>query len=160
MARRRNPIGGQFDARLIEMLESPAYRVASLSCRLIMDRIAVEYAHHGGNENGRLPVTYNQFVEYGLHRHGIRPAIREGEALGLFFVTERGRAHAGEFRSPNLFRIPYRQVGADPPTNEWKRIKTVEDAQAIARAARRAKSKRRRQVIDQKRNGRTQGWPT
>jgi hypothetical protein len=28
-------------------------------------------------------------------------------------------------------------VGRAPPTNEWQRIKTVEDAQALARAARR-----------------------
>jgi hypothetical protein len=136
MARRRNRIGGQFDAREITLLESPAYRVASRGCRMIMDRLAIEYAHHGGNDNGKLPVTYDQFVEYGLHRHCIAPALREGEALGLFFIAERGRAHAGEFRSPHLFRIPYRQVSSDPPTNEWKRIKTIEDAHAIARAAR------------------------
>jgi hypothetical protein len=147
MGRRRNRIAGQFDAREITMLESPAYRAASMSCRMIMDRLAIEYAHHGGHDNGKLPVTYNQFVEYGLHRHAIGPAVREGEALGLFFVTERGRATAGEFRSPNLFRIPYRQVGSDPPTNEWKRIKNIEEAAFIARAARNNKEinpKRRR----------------
>ena len=144
MPRRRNQIAGQFDAREIVLLESPAYRVSSLSCRMIMDRIAIEFAHHGGNDNGKLPVTYNQFVEYGLHRHAIAPGIREGEALGLFFVTERGRAQAGEFRSPNLFRLPYRQVGSAPPTNEWRRIKTTEEAQLIARAARRTKPIRSR----------------
>jgi hypothetical protein len=37
------------------MLESPAFRVSSLACRRILDRIAVEYAHHGGNDNGKLP---------------------------------------------------------------------------------------------------------
>jgi hypothetical protein len=141
MARpRRNSIPGQFDGREIELLESPAFRVASLSCRMILDRLAIEHAHHGGKENGRLPVTYNQFVEYGLHRHAIPPAIHEGEKLGLFFVTERGRANAGEFRSPNLFRISYRWCGKHPPTNEWKRIKTMEEAKLIARGARRAKT--------------------
>jgi hypothetical protein len=134
--RRRNLITWQFDARPIEMLESPAFRVASLSCRLILDRIAIELAHHGGHDNGKLPVTYDQFEEFGLHRHAINPALREGEALGLFVVTERGRASAGEFRRPNKFRLPYRHCGNDPPTNEWKKIKTIEEAELIARRAR------------------------
>jgi hypothetical protein len=134
--KRINRIAGQFDAREIILLESPAFRAASLSCRMIMDRLAIELAHHGGNDNGKLPVTYDQFVEYGLHRHAISPAIREGEALGLFFVTERGRANAGEFRAPNLFRISYRAAGKNPPTNEWKAIKTDDEAKLKARAAR------------------------
>jgi hypothetical protein len=141
---KRNRIAGQFDARLIDMLESPAWRVASLSCRMILDRLAIEHAHHGGKENGRLPVTYNQFVEYGLHRHAISPAIHEGEALGIFFVTERGRANAGEFRSPNLFRLSHRPCGNAQPTNEWRRIKTVEEANIIARAARKSSVRRGR----------------
>ena len=43
--RQRKRIGrikGQFDAREIDLLESPAFRVASLSCRMIMDRLAIE----------------------------------------------------------------------------------------------------------------------
>ena len=84
----------------------------------IMDRIAIELAHHGGNDNGKLPVTYNQFVEYGLHRHAIGPAIREGEALGLFFVTERGRANAGEFRSPSSYgSLPSGRQATRRPTS-------------------------------------------
>jgi hypothetical protein len=137
MSRKRiNAFAGQFDGREIIMLESPAYRAASLSCRMIMDRLAIEYAHHGGNDNGKLPVTYDQLVEYGLHRHAIGPARREGEALGLFAVTEAGRAGTGEFRSPNLWRITYRAAGRNPPTNEWKAIKTDEQAKQIAKAAR------------------------
>jgi hypothetical protein len=138
--KRVNRIAGQFDAREITMLESPAYRVASRACRMIMDRIAIEYAHHGGNDNGKLPVTYDDLVAYGLHRDAISPAIHEGEALGLFRVTERGRASAGEFRTPNLFRITYRAAGRDPPTNEWKQIKTDEEAIRIAKAARKIRA--------------------
>src|SRR4051812_48403459 len=106
-ARRRNRISGQFDARLIEMLESPAYRVLSLSAHRVIDRIVIEHAHHGGAENGRLPVTYGDFHHYGLHRHSIAPAIREAEALGFIRVTERGRASAGEFRSPSLYFLTF-----------------------------------------------------
>lgn len=53
--RKRNSIDGQFQPRLIEMLESPASRVLSLSAHRVLDRIAIELGHHGGNDNGKLP---------------------------------------------------------------------------------------------------------
>src|ERR1700686_3983281 len=83
MNRKRNRIDGQFNARLIELLESPAYRVLSLSAHRVLDRISIELAHHGGNDNGKLPVTYEQFMEYGMDRNAVAPAIRELEALGF-----------------------------------------------------------------------------
>jgi hypothetical protein len=60
--RRKNAIFGQFAARLIEMMESPAYRVLSLSAHRVLSRIEVEYAHHGGQDNGKLPVTFDDFA--------------------------------------------------------------------------------------------------
>ena len=73
-------IAGVFAARTIEMLESPAYRVLSLSAHRILARLEIELASHGGNDNGRLPLTYNQLVEYGLasprHRFGYPRARR------------------------------------------------------------------------------------
>jgi hypothetical protein len=66
--RRRNSISGQWTAYRIEMVESSAYRVLSRSARMVMSRIEIELAAHGGNDNGRLPVTTEQFVEYGMHR--------------------------------------------------------------------------------------------
>ena len=41
-ARRRNSISGQFTARLIEMLESPAYRVLSRSAHMAIARVEIE----------------------------------------------------------------------------------------------------------------------
>jgi hypothetical protein len=46
--RRRNKISGQFSAHLIEMLESPAYRALSRSALMVISRIEIELAHHGG----------------------------------------------------------------------------------------------------------------
>src|SRR5258708_7616015 len=135
--RKRNKIDGQFNARLIEMMESPAYRVLSLSAHRVLDRISIELALHGGNDNGKLPVTYDQFEEYGIHREAIPPAIREFEALGFIEVTQRGRASAGEFRSPNLFRLTCVNCKSTPtPTHEWRRIPDMETAEALARIAR------------------------
>jgi hypothetical protein len=146
-ARRRNRISGQFDARLIEMLESPAYRVLSLSAHRVIDRIVIEHAHHGGAENGRLPVTYGDFHRYGLHRHSIAPAIREAEALGFIRVTQRGRASAGEFRSPSLYLLTFVYCDrAAEPTHDWREIESLEAAEAVAVAARKARSKNKKPV--------------
>jgi len=135
--KRRNSIDGQFAAHTIEMLKSPAWSVLSLSARRVLDRIEIEHADHGGYDNGRLPVTYDDFERYGIHRHSIAAAIRETVALGFTEITERGRAGNAEFRSPHKFRLTYFPVRRAPPTNEWQRIKTVEEAQALATAARR-----------------------
>ena len=80
--RPKNKIAGQFSARTVEMLESPAYRVLSLPAHRILARLEIEHAHHGGNDNGRLPVTYDQFVEYGIRRHAVR-LLRKAEPAML-----------------------------------------------------------------------------
>jgi hypothetical protein len=134
--RRRNRIAEQFAPRTIRMLESPAYRALSLSAHRVLSRIEIERAHHAGHDNGKLPVTYNQLVEYGVHRDAIPAALRELEALGFIEVTERGRAGNAEWRRPSLYRLTYHYVDRAAPTNEWERIQTQEEAAVIARAAR------------------------
>jgi hypothetical protein len=137
---RRNKIAGQFAARLIEMLESVAYRAMSLSGHRVIARIEIELAHHAGHDNGRLPVTFDDFERYGIDRHAIAPAIREVEALGFVEVSERGRAGNAEYGTPNRFRLTYRPTAAAEATNDWRNIKTIEDANARALAARKNKS--------------------
>jgi DNA-binding transcriptional MocR family regulator len=138
--RRRTRIGGAFTPRLCEMLESPAYRVLSRSALQVLARLEIELCHHRGADNGRLPVTYQQFQEYGMDRNCIAPAIRELEALGFLEVTERGRAGNAEFRAPNLFRLTYSNTSSrEDPTHEWRRTTTMADAKEIARRARNPK---------------------
>jgi hypothetical protein len=133
---RRNPFDGKpFAGRLIEMLKSPAYRVLSLTAHRLLARIEIELHHHGGDDNGKLATTYEHFIEYGIHRHAIAPAIRECEALG-FLEAERGKAGNREYREPSMYRLTYQPVGRARPTHDWQRIQTLEDAEAIARAAR------------------------
>ena len=145
MSRRHSRIGGQFAPRLIGMLESPAYRVLSLSARKVLDRIEIELAHHGGRDNGRLPVTYDDFMEYGIHRHSVRPAINELIALGFVEITKPGRAGNAEFREPNLFRLTYRPADGvrGDGTHEWKAIKSDQEAERAAGAARNQKTENR-----------------
>jgi hypothetical protein len=113
--------------------------VLSLSARRILDRIEIENADHGGVDNGKLPVTFDDFVRYGIHRHAIAPAIREAVALGFLEVTETRRAGNAEWRKPNLFRLTYRETKHGAPTHEWKKI-AAEEAEIIACAARSSKT--------------------
>jgi hypothetical protein len=137
----RTSIKGQFAPRTIEMLRSAAYRVLSLSARRVLDRLEIELADHGGNENGRLPVTYADFHHYGIDRHAIPPAIREVEALGFVEITQRGRAGNAEFRSPNYFRLAAEEVEliAQPDAAKAKWQELNKRARASRSALQRAK---------------------
>lgn len=133
---RRTQIAGQFSWQLVEMQESPAYRVLSLSERRLLARLEIELGHHGGKDNGKLPVTFDNFESYGVHRHSIAPAMRAVVALGFVEITQEGRAGNAEWRRPTLFRLTYRHTVDAEPTNEWRRIDTMEAAEATAKAAR------------------------
>jgi hypothetical protein len=98
MMKRRNSISGQFSARLIEMLESPAYRVLSRSAHMAISRVEIELGHHGGNDNDQLIVTTEDFIAYGMHRSSVAPALREAEALG-FILSLASRQMARPARS-------------------------------------------------------------
>ena len=125
------------------MLESPAYRALSLSAHRIIARIEIELSRHGGNDNGALPVTRQDFIDYGMDHRAIAPATREAQALGFIVVTQRGRGGNAEHRRPNLFRLTFahdRNSRQEPPTHDWRKIRTLEQAIEIAAEARANKS--------------------
>jgi hypothetical protein len=157
MSRHKNRIDGQWSPRLIEMLESPAYRVLSVSAHRVISRIEIEHARHGGNDNGNLPVTKHDFMAYGMDHNAVAPAIREAEALG-FIRMKRGRGGNADYRQPNRFFLTFahgRGSRAYPPMHDWRKIKTIEEAQAIADAARAAKDQRAVQFAHQWRDKKT-----
>jgi len=152
---RRTSISGQFAPRLVEMLESFAYRVMSLSARRAIDRVEIELAHHGGNDNGKLPVTFQQFISYGIDRHSVAPAIREAISLGFLRITQAGCAGNREYRSPNLFRLTYRPAKGVPGdgSHEWKLFGSLGDAKQTASKARAETSTREYRPKKQKTSG-------
>jgi hypothetical protein len=134
----RGSINGAFAWRLVAMLESPAYRALSLSAHRVMARLEIELAHHGGKakENGNLPCPYEHFVEFGLHRHAIAPAIRELVALGFVEVTQKGCAGNAGYRQPTLYRLTYRHSGSHKETtDEWRRHREGRRGQSNRRAS-------------------------
>lgn len=138
---------GPFAGRLVEMLESPAYRVLSRAAHLVLSRIEIENVQHAGQTNGDLAVTHRDFVKYGVSHNQIGPALRELEALGFIVVTERGVAGNADEKAPNKFRLTYR--GSNGPhavmgdgSHEWRRCKTMKEAKAMAKMARDATPQR------------------
>jgi hypothetical protein len=72
-----------------------------------------------------------------LHPDAIAPAIRELAALGFVEITRKGCAGNAGYRQPTLYRLTYRHCGSHKETtDEWRRIKTMEEAEIIARKAR------------------------
>jgi DNA-binding transcriptional MocR family regulator len=144
MAKRCNRISGQWSARQIDMQRSFAWRVLSRAAHQCLSRIEIELADHGGNDIEELPVTFDDFEAYGVHRSAIVPALAELEALGFIDVTARGvAARAADNRRPNKFRLltrPWEKIGG---TNRprWERFKTWQEAEATADEARRSAAK-------------------
>jgi hypothetical protein len=155
----KSKIDKPFNWRKVEMQESPAYRVLSLSARRVMDRLEIEFARHGLNpmENGILPCTYDDFVEYGVDRNAIAPAIRELVALGFVQVTRKGSAGNEAHRQVALFLLTYRHAGSDARIEDgWKRIKTMDEAEDVAKSARAGKADAR--AIEFGRRGALARW--
>ena len=132
-ARRRkvSQIAGQWVSYRQDMLESAAFRALGAVPSRILHRLEVEHMRHGGQENGRIPCTYNDFEQYGIRRKSVPRAIKEAVALGFLIITERGRMAAHEFRVPSRYRLTYISTLESGPTDEWARIKTDEQAVAI-----------------------------
>jgi hypothetical protein len=121
------------------MQRSCAWRVLSRAAHQCLSRIEIELADHGGNDIDELPVTFDDFEEYGVHRGAICQALAELEALGFIDITERGvAARAAESRRPNKFRLltrPWEKIGA-AYRPRWERFTSLEEAQAAADMAR------------------------
>jgi hypothetical protein len=135
---RASRYSGPFVGKTREMLESPAFMVLSGAARRVQSRLEIELLHHGGNDNGKLVVTFDQFENYLIGRKSVAPALRELEALGFIEIVERGCAGNAGYGKPNIFRLTYRpSVGApEDGSHEWRRVKTIEDALRIQKAAR------------------------
>lgn len=85
---------------------------------------------HGGADNGKLVVTYDQFEAQGIARRSIAPALRECVALGFVEITRQGGLSYGGARVPSAYRLTYVSgtKKSPTPTHEWRRFKTRDEA--------------------------------
>jgi hypothetical protein len=147
------PIEGAFIYHRLPMLDSPAWRVLTLSARRVLDRLELEHMIHAGRKNGELIATYDNLQKYGIGgRREIKLALAELEALGFIEFTRRGRGGNADFRIAHQFRLTYLNKPTyerdnqgrvtnsiaewHGPTDEWNRINTLEEAEAKQKAAR------------------------
>jgi hypothetical protein len=128
--------------RKFAMMEAFAYRALSLSAHRVLSRLEIEFGKHKGKreENGTLACTFEDFREYGIHGHAIAPAIRELVALVFIRITRKGAAGNEQQRQPTLYLLTHQFYGSHAMLEDgWKRIQTMEEAEAIADKAGRPK---------------------
>lgn len=127
-----------------DLLYSPAVRTLSLNAHRAFMRLCLENVAHGSLHNGKLIVTHQQFIEYGVTGEYVADAIDELEFKGLIRV-KRGRGGLGTSH-PNLYRLTFLGdwEGA-PATNDWKRF-TMAAAKAWSETIRKQVAEARCQV--------------
>jgi hypothetical protein len=130
-SKRKNKISEQFVYYTREMISSPAYRALSLQGRKVLRRLELEHMAHGGQDNGKLPCRYHDFVKYGCRKNGLSAALIEVGVLGFAPTMSFGtRAYGNVPGKASTFRLTYLPTADGPPTNEWKRWSSVEEARA------------------------------
>ena len=133
--RMRNALGlpknsGYCVALPLHLLNSPAWLAMSPQCRRFVDALMAEFATHGGAENGNLKVPYDQLQARGIRREVMLDVVFEANALGIAEAI-RGQRSYGSRRAPSVYRLTW--LGTPDglsPTNDWKSIKTPEEAEA------------------------------
>jgi hypothetical protein len=127
--KRKNKISQQFVYYTREMIDSPAYRALSLQGRKILRRLELEHMAHGGQDNGKLPCRYHDFVKYGCRKNGLSAALIEVDILGFAPTMSLGtRAYGNVPGKASTFRLTYLPTAEGPATDEWKRWSSVEEA--------------------------------
>lgn len=118
-----------------DLLTSCAWLAMTDQCRKLIDALMVEHADHGGVENGSLIAPYDTLQARGMRRSSILAAVLEAGALGLVDPT-RGVRSFGSRKLPSIYRLTW--LGTPdglPPTNEWRAIKTDDEAAVRVRNA-------------------------
>jgi hypothetical protein len=142
MSNKRGSLNGRFIGHTLDLRKSAAWQALPDKARRVLDRLELELMEHGGYNNGDLTCTYSDFIKAGLHRRNdISLAIRQCVELG-FVEVKQGTRSIAHYRNRSLYRLTHvlsRKTGQKDniePTNEYRRIKTDEDAQAaLLRAA-------------------------
>jgi hypothetical protein len=133
----------QFIMLYREVINSFAWRAASLGCQRFIFRLFEEHMAQGGKENGNLVTTYDDLLEYGIpSRSTIAEAQREAVALGLVVQGRRGRGGNCENREAHRWGLTFIKItgrrGSYVDTG-WKRFASLQEAEAVANKARATK---------------------
>jgi len=126
---RQSWLNEAFIGHRLRLIMSPAWQHRPRPLCRVLERLEIEHMRHGGQENGRLCVSYGQFVQYGVSRRSVGPALAAGVALGLIEIRQLEELQAN-LRAPNEYRLTYvPEKDRRAPTDEWA---TVTEEEAIA----------------------------
>ncbi|MEP3232254.1 MAG: hypothetical protein ABJO30_05455 [Hyphomicrobiales bacterium] len=131
MPKKRSWLDTGFVPHRLEMKLSPAWNVKPVPLWRILDRLETEHMRHGGMNNGELFVSYNQFMEAGVSKRRISSMLECGEQLGFIEIVRPIDSWRGDVRAPNRYRLTYLPTRNVKPTDEWKKIQSIEQAQTI-----------------------------
>jgi hypothetical protein len=119
--RNRPPQGEPFIWLTRELLESQAWRTMPIQTRRFVDRVLLEHMAHAGTENGRLIVTADQCVAWGIPRNAVTEAQRDAKRRGLVYLGEQGIWAPRRGRRPNRFGLGWLPgYDGSPAPNNWK----------------------------------------
>jgi hypothetical protein len=136
--KRKNKISEQFVYYTRDMIDSPAYRALSLQARKVLRRLELEHMAHGGQDNGKLPCRYHDFINYGCRKNGLSAALIEVEVLGFSKTMTLGTRPFGNIPGKaSTFLLTYLPTADGPPTHDWKKISSIEEARAAVAMAQR-----------------------
>ncbi|MGO7353341.1 hypothetical protein [Rhizobium leguminosarum] len=100
----------------------------------LLEVLEIEHMRHKGCANGRLFKSYRQFVSAGFNRNTVSTMTKLAEALGFIKVTRETGIGSRDLRDASAYTLTYLPSGTGrdtPPTDDWKRIKTPEQAAQI-----------------------------
>lgn len=120
-----------------DLYDSPAFR--ALSPHDVLTYLALLRDLKGTN-NGDLSLPRTKAKDRGVSHHvTLARSLRALAAVGLIALTRKGGCAKGGKKLVNLYRVtdrevfamPNKFVEAYPATNDWKKIKSVEEAHAL-----------------------------
>lgn len=151
MSRKEWKITGSYVARRLEMLQSPAWQAAPRPMKDWLEVLEIEHMRHKGCANGHLFKSYTQFISAGFNRNTVSGMSRIAEALGFVKVNRETGVGSRDLRDACAYTLTYLPTGTGhdiAPTDDWRRIKTAEQAENIVAEAR---AKRKKSSDDRER---------
>ncbi|MFK0339187.1 hypothetical protein ACIQT7_18115 [Agrobacterium deltaense] len=127
-------VPGAWSPRRLELLVSPAWRNAPRAMKALLEELEIENMRHKGSANGQLFKSYTQFVEAGFNKTTVSSMTKMAEALGLLKVNRNSGVGKPDLRDACAYTLTYLPTGIGgsvAPTDEWKRVRTDEQALAI-----------------------------
>lgn len=103
---RRPPKGMPWVWLPLDLIESDAWRSASINVRRLLDFLMREHMRHGGAENGKLKAPQAQLRVYGIGARYIAQAIDDAITLGLVECRYADGQTRGVERCDKQERVP------------------------------------------------------